>query len=122
MTVRPLTRRQAVVLDAAADGAPLSQVAERLCTTREQIAARLSEAYRRLDVTYLPRGERRAAAVRAARAAGYIPAGPDGSAPERCGNFSPKTVLSPTPVRCVLPPGHDGWHHDDTALQWEPRA
>lgn len=61
-----LSPRQTAVLTAAADGAPLSTVANRLGTTREQVAARLSEAYRRLDVTWLPRNERRAAAVRAA--------------------------------------------------------
>jgi DNA-binding NarL/FixJ family response regulator len=66
--------RQAAVLAAGADGAPLSTVAERLGTTREQVSARLSEAYVRLDVTYLPRVERRAAAVRIARRHQLIPA------------------------------------------------
>lgn len=73
MTPR-LTPRQAAVLAAAADGAPLSTVAARLGTTRTQIASRISEAYRRLDVTWMPRGERRAAAVRIARRHGLIPA------------------------------------------------
>ncbi|MBA2951624.1 LuxR C-terminal-related transcriptional regulator [Streptomyces himalayensis] len=69
----PLTPRQAQVLTAAADGAPLAEVARRLGTTRPQIAARLAEAYQRLDVTHLPRDERRAAAIRIARKRGLIP-------------------------------------------------
>lgn len=70
----PLTPRQAQVLTAAADGAPLSQVADRLGVRRETVAARLSDAYRRLDVAHLPRDERRQAAVRTARRRGLIPA------------------------------------------------
>lgn len=69
----PLTRRQAEVLNAAADGAPLSTVAARLGITRERVAARLSEAYRRLDVAWMDRGDRREAAVRIARQRGLIP-------------------------------------------------
>lgn len=68
-----LSPRQALVLAAAADGGPLSVVAARLGTSREQVSARLSEAYRALDVVWVPRNERRAAAVRAARTAGLIP-------------------------------------------------
>lgn len=73
MTPR-LTPRQAAVLAAAADGAPLSTVAARLHTTRTQIASRLSETYRALGVTWMPRDERRAEAVRIARRNGLIPA------------------------------------------------
>lgn len=69
----PLTPRQAQVLTAAADGAPLATVAIRVGTTRAQVAARLAEAYQRLDVTHLPRDERRAEAVRVARRRGLIP-------------------------------------------------
>ncbi|MFI2465959.1 LuxR C-terminal-related transcriptional regulator [Streptomyces globisporus] len=69
-----LTPRQAQVLIAAADGAPLSQVAVRLGVRRETVAARLSDAYRRLDVAHLPRDEKRQAAVRTARSRGLIPA------------------------------------------------
>lgn len=69
----PLTPRQAQVLSAAADGAPLSAVAARCGITREQAAARLSEAYRRLGVARLPREKRRAAAVDEARRRGLIP-------------------------------------------------
>jgi DNA-binding NarL/FixJ family response regulator len=69
----PLTGRQAEVLTAAADGSSLVVVAGRLGTSREQVSARLSEAYRRLDVSWVPRDERRAAAVRVARGRGLIP-------------------------------------------------
>lgn len=69
----PLTRRQAAVLEAAADGAPLAVVAARLGIRREHVAARLSEAYKRLDVAWMDRSERRAAAVRVARKRGLIP-------------------------------------------------
>ena len=70
---QPLTHRQAQVLTAAADGVPLSTVARRLGIPREQVAARLSEAYRRLDVAWMDRGDRREAAVRTARQRGLIP-------------------------------------------------
>lgn len=73
----PLTPRQAQVLAAAASGESLSVLAVRLDITREQVSARLSDAYRRLDVAYLPRGERRAEAVRVARRRGLIPGVPD---------------------------------------------
>ncbi|MFJ7999007.1 hypothetical protein ACIQ7D_17925 [Streptomyces sp. NPDC096310] len=39
---------------------------------RAQVAARLAEAYLRLDVTWVPRDERRAAAVDTARRRGLI--------------------------------------------------
>lgn len=66
--------KQAQVLAAAADGAPLSEVGRRLGMPRTQVASRLSEAYVRLDVAWMPRGEKRAAAVRIARRHGLIPA------------------------------------------------
>lgn len=69
----PLTRPQAAVLEAAADGATLAVVAARLGIRRERVAARLSEAYKRLDVAWMDRSERRAAAVRVARKRGLIP-------------------------------------------------
>jgi DNA-binding NarL/FixJ family response regulator len=68
----PLTPRQAAVLTAAADGAPLRTVAERVGTTREQAASLLSRAYQRLGVAGLPRAQRRTAAVRAAVRRGLI--------------------------------------------------
>jgi DNA-binding NarL/FixJ family response regulator len=69
----PLTPRQADVLTAAAGGDPLRVVADRLGITREQVASHLARAYQRLDVTSLPREERRAAAVRTAVHRGLIP-------------------------------------------------
>lgn len=77
---QPLTRRQAEVLTAAADGSTLTVVAQRLGTTREQVAARLSEAYRRLDVAWMERSDRRPAAVHVARKRGLIPAETQGEA------------------------------------------
>lgn len=71
---QPLTAKQAEVLTAAADGATLATVARRLNTTPQQVSARLAEGYLRLGVTHLPRGQRRAAAVRTARERGLIPA------------------------------------------------
>ncbi|WP_409469102.1 hypothetical protein [Streptomyces sp. HC307] len=68
----PLTPRQVQVLTAAATGAPLREVANQLGITREHAASLLSGAYQRLDVTYLPRDQRRAAAVRAAVRRGLI--------------------------------------------------
>lgn len=69
----PLTPRQAEALTAAAGGAPLREVADQLGVTRERVASLLSRAYERLDVTYLPRDQRRAAAVRTAVRRGLIP-------------------------------------------------
>lgn len=69
----PLTPQQGQALTAAADGAPLRVVGERLGTTRVQAASLLSRAYERLDVAHLPRDQRRTAAVRAAVRRGLIP-------------------------------------------------
>lgn len=71
---QPLTDRQRLILDAAADGASLATVAHRVGTTPQQVSARLAEGYLRLGVTDLPRGQRRSAAVRTARERGLIPA------------------------------------------------
>lgn len=68
----PLSPRQADALTAAADGAPLRTVADRLGIPVQQVASLLSRAYQRLDVTYLPRDQRRAAAVRTAIRHGLI--------------------------------------------------
>lgn len=70
---QPLTDRQRLILDAAADGASLATVARRVGTTPQQVSARLAEGYLRLGVTHLPRGQRRAAAVTVARRRGLIP-------------------------------------------------
>lgn len=72
MTAPHLYPKQAQVLEASADGAPLSVVAVRLGMPRTQVASRLSEAYRALGVGWLPRGEKRAAAVAVARKHGLI--------------------------------------------------
>lgn len=69
----PLTPRQAQALTAAADGSPLREVAAQLGITREHASSLLSRAYERLDVAYLPRDQRRAAAVRTAVRRGLIP-------------------------------------------------
>jgi hypothetical protein len=70
--VTRLSPQQAAVVAAAADGAPLAVVGARVGISRAQAAGRLSEAYRRLDVAWMPAGERRAGALRAAVAAGLI--------------------------------------------------
>jgi len=69
----PLTPRQAQVLTAAATGDSLNEIGLQLGITRERVSTLLSEAYQRLDVTYLPRGQRRPEAVRVARLRGLIP-------------------------------------------------
>ncbi|MFF1916157.1 helix-turn-helix domain-containing protein [Streptomyces sp. NPDC058239] len=70
---RGLTPRQAHILRVAAStGLPLSQVAARVGTTRQVVAARLSESYRLLGVAHLPQRERRAAAVRVAEDRGLF--------------------------------------------------
>jgi DNA-binding CsgD family transcriptional regulator len=75
----PLTPRQAQALTAAAHGAPLREVGARLGVTREHASSLLSRAYERLNVTHLPRAERRAAAVRAAVDRGLITIQPEES-------------------------------------------
>ena len=69
----PLTPRQAQALTAAATGATLREVADQLGITREHASSLLSRAYQRLDVTHLPRGQRRTAAARTAVRRGLIP-------------------------------------------------
>ncbi len=69
----PLTPRQAQALTAAATGATLSEIGQQLGITREHASSLLSRAYQRLDVTHLPRGQRRTAAVRTAVRRGLIP-------------------------------------------------
>jgi hypothetical protein len=67
-----LSPTQAAVLTAASDGVPLSVAAARLGVPRTRVASELSFAYRALGVDWMPSGEKRAAAVRVARAAGLI--------------------------------------------------
>lgn len=68
-----LSPRQTQALTHAATGATLNEIAQRMGVTRESVSSLLSNAYIRLDVTYLPRNQRRAAAVRVARQHGLIP-------------------------------------------------
>ena len=79
----PLTVRQAEVLAAAEDGASLAVVAARVGIPREQVASRLSEAYRRLGVAWMDRDQRRAAAVRVARRRGLLPDSSTATGPRR---------------------------------------
>lgn len=69
----PLSPRQLQALTAAATGAALSEIGRQLGVTREQASYLLSHAYRRLDVSHLPRDQKRAAAVRIAVRRGIIP-------------------------------------------------
>jgi DNA-binding CsgD family transcriptional regulator/DNA-binding Xre family transcriptional regulator len=72
-----LTPMQTRVVQEAASGDSLPVIAARIGTTRQVVAARLSEAYRLLGVSHLPVADRRAAAVRVGREQGLI-----GDAPE----------------------------------------
>lgn len=79
-----LSPQQVAVVAAAVDGAPLAVVGARVGIPRAQASARLSEAYRRLGVAWMPTSQRRAAAYRAAVAAGLIdPAGVTLTRPNR---------------------------------------
>lgn len=69
-----LTPRQAEVIKAVAATQTFLDAALLLGTTREQVGARMSEVYRLLDVTHVPYGRRREAAVEAARRRGILPA------------------------------------------------
>jgi transcriptional regulator with XRE-family HTH domain len=71
---RGLTPRQAHILRVAAAGLPLARVAVLVGTSRQVVAARLSESYRVLGVSHLPRDERRSAAMRVAEARGLLDA------------------------------------------------
>lgn len=66
--LRPcLTPTQARVLQAIAELGSTEMAAERLGMARDTVTSQLSQVYRRLDVTHVPRGaERRTAAVRVA--------------------------------------------------------
>lgn len=75
MTDQPgahLSPRQLQALTLAATGATLNQIGQQLGITREHVSQLLSGAYRRLDVSHLPRDQKRAAAVRAAIRHGII--------------------------------------------------
>ncbi|MFE1451945.1 LuxR C-terminal-related transcriptional regulator [Streptomyces olivaceoviridis] len=62
-----LTEAQVRILSAVADGRPIAEAAADLNITPEGLSSVLTQVYRRLGVTQVPRGvERRAAAVRVA--------------------------------------------------------
>jgi DNA-binding XRE family transcriptional regulator/DNA-binding CsgD family transcriptional regulator len=67
-----LSPMQARVLAVVADGCPLAEAARVLGSTPTAVASVLTGTYRRLGVADVPRGQRRAAAVRVARARGLI--------------------------------------------------
>jgi DNA-binding NarL/FixJ family response regulator len=67
-----LSPTQARVLEAVADGRSLAEAARALGTTQRAVASVLTKTYQRLGVTQVPRGQRRAAAVRVACARDLI--------------------------------------------------
>lgn len=68
-----LTPLQVRVLEAVAEFGMPELAAERLGVARDTVTSRMSEIYRRLDVTHVPRGaERRSAAVKVAVQHGLI--------------------------------------------------
>ncbi len=73
MTLPLLTPAQVKVLAAAAEGGTVAEIAQRMGQTRTYVAARLSEAYVRLDIRDFPAKDRRVTAIREARRAGLIP-------------------------------------------------
>ena len=69
-----LSRRQVEVLREAASGDSLVRLGQRLRMTDQAVSSHLSRIYQQLEVTHLPRSERRAAAVRVALQHGLIDA------------------------------------------------
>lgn len=67
-----LTKRETAILAVVSSGASLGAASAELGISRESLSSRLSEIYRKLDVAYLPRAHKRAAALRVARARGYV--------------------------------------------------
>lgn len=99
-----LSPRQTQALTHAATGATLNQIADRMGVTRESVSSLLSNAYIRLDVTYLPRNQRRAAAVRVAVQRGLINA-PTSSKDTPCTNAStPQKSPAPSPPKATPTP------------------
>jgi DNA-binding NarL/FixJ family response regulator len=68
-----LTDTQVRVLVALEDGASLSEAARELKMHPGTLSTRLSEAYRRLDVAWMDKADRRPAALRKAREHGLLP-------------------------------------------------
>ncbi|MCX5000917.1 helix-turn-helix domain-containing protein [Streptomyces longwoodensis] len=67
-----MTPQQAVVLREAAAGGSLTEIGARLDMTAAEVGSTLTRVYQRLEVTHVPRAERRAAAVRMAVQHGLI--------------------------------------------------
>ena len=61
-----ITRQQLSVLREAASGGSLAEIGARLGMTGSEVGSTLTRVYQRLEVTHVPRSERRAAAVRVA--------------------------------------------------------
>jgi DNA-binding NarL/FixJ family response regulator len=66
-----LTQREKDILRAVDGGRSLVQAASLLGMGVSSLSSRLTDIYRKLDVSYLPRKQKRAAALREARARGY---------------------------------------------------
>lgn len=67
-----LTPKQQRILFAVQGDVSLTQAAREIGITRTSISTRLCEIYRKLDVTHLPRREKRAAALRIAQERGLL--------------------------------------------------
>lgn len=67
-----LTAREKETLAAVQGGVPLSRAAAVLGITAPSLASRLTEIYRKLGVSHLPRRSKRAAALRVAAHKGYL--------------------------------------------------
>lgn len=72
-TTPHLYPQQIKVLTEVAKGGSLNEVAVRMGIPRTQVASRLSEAYRRFSLDWLPRDEKREEAIRLGRKYGLIP-------------------------------------------------
>jgi DNA-binding CsgD family transcriptional regulator len=68
-----LTPKERAALEAVADGSSLSVACVRLGLKRDALASKLSLIYNKMGLRSLPRDEKRAAALKAARDLGYIP-------------------------------------------------
>lgn len=69
-----LSNTQVRILLEVENGATVTETAERLGIGRNACGSRLSEAYQRLGVAWMDKADRRAEAIRRARAAGLLPA------------------------------------------------
>jgi DNA-binding NarL/FixJ family response regulator len=67
-----ITEGRLKYLREAADGGTLAEIGARMGVRREMVSARLSEVYKCLRLNYLPREEKRQAAIDTARTMGLI--------------------------------------------------